>query len=73
VLNRHLIELERFEEFNYLTYGLPREGYRGCAPRPDNEVLEIRDPLRELMATIDIRHGCGCKLCQLVAEAAPDT
>ncbi len=54
VLDRHLIESERFEEFNDLVYGIPREGYRGCQPRQDKEVLQITDPLREIKATIDI-------------------
>ncbi len=54
VLDRHLIEEERFEEFNDLVYGIPREGYRGCQPRQDKELLQITDPLREIKATIDI-------------------
>lgn len=57
VLDRHLIEGGKFEEFNDLVYGISREGYRGCQPRPDNELLEISDPLREVMATIDAPDG----------------
>ena len=52
VLDRNLIELERFEEFNNLVYGMPREGYRGCQPRQDEELLQTSDPLRKVMAAL---------------------
>lgn len=52
VLDRHLLEIGRFEEFNSLVYGIPREGYRGCEPRPGGEVIQIRDPIREIHAVI---------------------
>ena len=36
-----------------LTYGIPREGYRGCQRRKDDELLQIGDPL-EVVAEIRI-------------------
>ncbi len=55
VLNQHLIEQGKFEEFTDLSYGLPREGYRGCTPRPPGELIQISDPLREVKASIDLK------------------
>lgn len=52
VLDRHLLEQGAFEEWNDLIYGVPREGYRGCEPLPSSQVLEVRDPIREVLATI---------------------
>lgn len=43
-------------EFLELTYGLPREGYRGCDRRPESELLEIEDPL-ELRAHVSLGDG----------------
>jgi len=51
VLNEHLRRLSsenyanKLDELTDLLYGLPREGYRGCQRKPDNELLQIGDPL----------------------------
>jgi len=51
VLNEHLRRLpsekhsNKLDELTSLLYGLPREGYRGCQRRSDNELLQIEDPL----------------------------
>jgi hypothetical protein len=55
VLDRHLLEIGKFEEFNGLVYGIPREGYRGCEPRPGGEVIQIKDPIREIRAVIGVK------------------
>jgi len=55
VLNQHLIEQDKFEEFNDMAYGLPREGYRGCQPLDGDALLQISDPLREVRASIDLK------------------
>lgn len=57
VLNQHLIEQGQFEDFNDLVYGLPREGYRGCQPKPDGELLQITNPLHELKASLALKQG----------------
>lgn len=54
-LNEHLrrqpsnTHANRLDEFTDLIYGMPREGYRGCEKRPEDEVLQIENPL-ELVA-----------------------
>lgn len=53
VLDRHLIEREQFEAWNDLVYGIPREGYRGVHPRPDEELLEVSDPLKEMNEALE--------------------
>ena len=55
VLDRHLIEQDKFSEFNDLAYGLPREGYRGCQPIPGGHLLQVGDPLREVKASIELQ------------------
>lgn len=58
VLNKHLSHLpsethgDKLLEFVDLVYPLPREGYRGCEPRPDGELIQIKDPILEIMAAI---------------------
>lgn len=52
-LDRHLIEMERFEAWNDLIYGIPREGYRGSHLRPDEERFEISDPLARVRGRIE--------------------
>lgn len=63
VLNEHLRRQDAYqrglfpnalEELTELIYGLPREGYRGCQRREDGEMLQIADPLAEIVAEIDI-------------------
>ena len=54
VLNEHLLRQDKLVELVDLTYGMPREGYRGCQRREDGEVLQIVDPLAEIVAEIDI-------------------
>jgi hypothetical protein len=54
VLNEHLRRQERLEEFIELTYGIPREGYRGCQRRGDQELFQIIDPLKNIVAEIRI-------------------
>lgn len=44
-------------EFLQLTYGMPREGYRGCQGREDGELLQIGDPLGEVIAEVFIEKG----------------
>jgi len=53
VLNEHLRRQGKLDELIELTYGMPREGYRGCQRREDSEVLQIIDPL-EVVAEICI-------------------
>ncbi len=36
-----------------MLYGLPREGYRGCDRRNEEEVLTIEDPL-EIRAKLEV-------------------
>ncbi len=62
VLDRHLIEQGKFEEMNELAYGLPKEGYRGNQPRPDDELLQITDPLREVKASIRLERAYSLSL-----------
>lgn len=54
VLNEHLRRQGKLEEFIQMTYPLPREGYRGCQRREDHEVLQIADPLHDLIAEVHI-------------------
>lgn len=54
VLDRHLLEINRFKEFNDMIYGIQREGYRGCEPRNGQELLQISDPLQEIKTTIEV-------------------
>lgn len=58
VLNMHLIRKKtddgvrhsnKLVELTDMLYGLPREGYRGCELRSENEPLKIQDPLGILM------------------------
>ena len=65
VLNEHLSRLaseeypNKLTEFTKLIYGMPREGYRGCEKRPDNELLQIGDPLVEIHADIELEKEDG--------------
>ncbi len=68
-LNMHLLSIPDDEHGNKLMaltetiYGIPREGYRGCNTLPDNELLNISDPLAELKATIEIeKKDISCHL-----------
>jgi len=54
VLNEHLRRQGKLNEFIEMTYGIPREGYRGCQRRGDDELLQIIDPLKEVIAEICI-------------------
>ena len=54
VLNEHLKRQGRLDELIELTYGIPREGYRGCQKREEGELLQIIDPLREIVAEVCI-------------------
>lgn len=54
VLNKHLMQTGRLEEFIETVYIIPREGRRGCNMRPDDELLQIGDPLLEITALIEI-------------------
>lgn len=60
VLNEHLRRQKsethpnKLDELTALIYGMPREGYRGCERRPDNELLQISDPLVEITALIEL-------------------
>jgi len=47
VLNEHLRRKGLLEELTERVYGMPREGYRGCQRREDNELLQISDPLAQ--------------------------
>jgi hypothetical protein len=49
VLNEHLRRQDKLDEFIELTYGLRREGYRGCEKRPDDELIQITDPLSTII------------------------
>lgn len=37
---------DKLKEFLELTYGMPREGYRGSQRRGEGELLQIEDPLK---------------------------
>jgi len=58
VLNAHLSRQpskdhpNKLTELTELTYVIPREGRRGCHKRPDDELLQIGDPLAEVTAVI---------------------
>jgi hypothetical protein len=54
VLNEHLRRQGKLTEFIGMIYGIPREGYRGCQRREDHEVLQIVDPLLDLVAEVQI-------------------
>ena len=54
VLWEHLHRQGKVEEFGRMVYGIPREGYRGCQRREDDELMQVSDPLEELAATISI-------------------
>ena len=54
VLNEHLRRQGKLEELIDMTYGIPREGYRGCQRREDGELLQIVDPLEEIIAEVRI-------------------
>jgi hypothetical protein len=60
MLNEHLRRRgssthgNKLNELTTLLYGMPKEGYRGCERRPDNELLEISDPLVEITALIEL-------------------
>lgn len=54
VLNMHLIRAGRLEEFVEMTYVLPREGRRGDQRREDHALLQVGDPLQELMMEVRI-------------------
>lgn len=54
VLIEHLRREGSLHRFLRLTYGLPREGYRGCQRREEGEVLQVTDPLAEVAAKICI-------------------
>ena len=54
ILNEHLRRRGKLNELTELLYGMPKEGYRGCEPRPDNELLQITDPLVEMTAVIEL-------------------
>jgi len=53
VLNEHLRRQNKLDELTELIYGMPREGYRGCERRADDELLQIGDPLVEVTAVIE--------------------
>jgi hypothetical protein len=61
VLNMHLIGQDASEdlypnklvELTDLLYGLPREGYRGCDQKSENEPLKIEDPLGILLLEME--------------------
>lgn len=54
VLNEKLRRQGRLEEFITMVYPLPREGYRGCQRREDHSLLQISDPLGDLVAEVQI-------------------
>ncbi len=56
VLNEHLRRQGRLDHLVTLTYGMSREGYRGCQRREDGELLQIGDPL-EVVAEVLIESG----------------
>ena len=72
VLNAHLSRQasedypNKLTELTELIYGVPREGYRGCERRPDNELLRIGDPLLEINAVV----GQIEQIVQRIEEAA---
>ena len=43
----------KLAELTDLLYGLPREGYRGCELKSENEPLKIQDPLGILMQEME--------------------
>ena len=53
LLNEHLRRQGKLDELTELVYGMPREGYRGCERRPDDELLQIGDPLLVISALIE--------------------
>lgn len=61
VLNMHLsrqdasddLHPNKLAQLTDLLYGLPREGYRGCDRRSENEPLKIQDPLGILVQEIE--------------------
>ena len=59
VLNEHLRRKPsethgtKLDELTDMIYGMPREGYRGCERRPDQELLQIGDPLVEIAAVVE--------------------
>ncbi len=59
-LNEHLrrkpseTHENKLDELTEMIYGMPREGYRGCERLPDNELLQISDPLVEVTALIEL-------------------
>ena len=61
VLNEHLSRLpsedqsNKLLELTSLVYGMPREGYRGCERRADEELLQINDPLASINALIEMK------------------
>ena len=61
VLNEHLRRQGRLDELISKVYGLPREGYRGCQRRADDEVIQALDPLAEV----------GANFVRLQSSSAP--
>lgn len=59
VLNEHLRRQNKLDELTELIYGMPREGYRGCERRADDELLQIGDPLVEVTALIEVEKEDG--------------
>ena len=57
VLNEHLRRQGRLEELTEALYGMPREGYRGCQLRQDDEILQFTDPLAETEILASISSG----------------
>lgn len=57
VLNEHLRRQGKLDELIEMTYGLEREGYRGCERRSDTELLQVSDPLEEAVANVRIPSG----------------